>query len=319
LTGSPAIAVYKGSSTVESTAGVTLTTNFDGRTGLNHVALDTSADGTFYSAGADYRFVMTSGAVGSVSVAGYTVRSFSIENRNIYADLRLWHGINPNSLISGRVDVNAQDTASTLTFDLVGNLSGKVLGGGSGTITGTGARVLDASGNAVATQASVTGIAADYMRRTDITITTGKVDVNDKTGFRLSATGVDDIWDELQSGHAIAGSFGRYLDSAISGVSTGGLSVGDIAHAVWDAQRPSYVIAGSFGEGVNLSAAGVTAIFVKDLSSFTTAGTFGNKLKQLTFSVANIVDSNATVTSGGDASEATSQKILRVVTAESDT
>jgi hypothetical protein len=58
-------------------------------------------------------------------------------------------------------------------------------------------------------------------------------DITTKTGFRLSATGVDDIWDEVQSGHSTAGTFGKYLDSAVSGVSTGGISASDIATAVW--------------------------------------------------------------------------------------
>jgi hypothetical protein len=51
LSGSPAIAVYKDASTTQSTSGVTLTPDFDSVTGLNHFAVDTSSDGTFYSAG----------------------------------------------------------------------------------------------------------------------------------------------------------------------------------------------------------------------------------------------------------------------------
>lgn len=41
---------------------------------------------------------------------------------------------------------------------------------------------------------------------------------NDKTGYRLSATGVDDVWDEPQSGHITAGSFGKRLDKDVSAV-----------------------------------------------------------------------------------------------------
>lgn len=36
-------------------------------------------------------------------------------------------------------------------------------------------------------------------------------DITTKTGFRLSATGVDDVWDEATSGHVAAGSFGAVL------------------------------------------------------------------------------------------------------------
>ncbi len=70
---------------------------------------------------------------------------------------------------------------------------------------------------------------------------------NDKTGYRLSATGVDDVWDEVQSGHTTAGTFGKYLDAAVSGVSTGGVSAADIADAVWDELTSGHVTASTFG------------------------------------------------------------------------
>jgi hypothetical protein len=81
LAGTPAISVYKSGSTTESTAGVTLTADYDSRTGLHNVAIDTSADGTFYAAGADYDIVITTGTVDSVSVVGTVVGTFSIANR----------------------------------------------------------------------------------------------------------------------------------------------------------------------------------------------------------------------------------------------
>jgi cytochrome c556 len=71
-----------------------------------------------------------------------------------------------------------------------------------------------------------------------------------KTGYALSAAGVDAIWDEAQAGHVTAGTFGLYLDSAISGVSTGGVSAGDIADAVWDEATSGHATAGTFGVGV---------------------------------------------------------------------
>lgn len=81
LAGSPALAVYKDASTTQSTSGITLTVDFDSVTGLNHVAIDLSSDGTFYAAGSDFSIVLTAGTVDSVSVAGETIGSFSIENR----------------------------------------------------------------------------------------------------------------------------------------------------------------------------------------------------------------------------------------------
>lgn len=78
LAGSPTLHVYKDNSTTESAAGVTLTVDFDGRTGLHHFAIDTSADGSFYSAGAQFDVIITAGTVDSVSAVGTVVGRFSL-------------------------------------------------------------------------------------------------------------------------------------------------------------------------------------------------------------------------------------------------
>lgn len=49
----------------------------------------------------------------------------------------------------------------------------------------------------------------------------GSLTTWDKTGYRLSATGVDDIWNETQSGHTAAGTFGKYLDAQVSLINGG--------------------------------------------------------------------------------------------------
>jgi len=78
LAGTPAVSVYKDSSLTQSTSGVTLTTDFDNVTGLNHVSIDTSANGTFYAAGSSFQVVITAGTVGGASVVGVVVGDFSI-------------------------------------------------------------------------------------------------------------------------------------------------------------------------------------------------------------------------------------------------
>lgn len=78
LGGTPALSVYKDNSTTQSTTGVTLTPDFDSVTGFNHFAIDTSADGTFYSAGSFFDIVITTGTVDSVSVTGSVVSSFTL-------------------------------------------------------------------------------------------------------------------------------------------------------------------------------------------------------------------------------------------------
>jgi hypothetical protein len=52
--------------------------DFDSVTGLQHFTIDTSADGTFYSAGSFFDIVITTGTVGGTSAVGYTVGQFTI-------------------------------------------------------------------------------------------------------------------------------------------------------------------------------------------------------------------------------------------------
>ena len=80
LGGTPALSVYKANGTTQSTAGITLTVDFDSVTGCNHVRIDLSAD-AFYATGNDYQVVITTGTVDGTSVVGETVATFSIENR----------------------------------------------------------------------------------------------------------------------------------------------------------------------------------------------------------------------------------------------
>lgn len=80
LSGSPVISAYVGSSTTELTAGITLTVDFDSRTGYNTVSV-VATTGNGYAAGTDIRLVITTGTVGGVSAVGYVVAEFSIENR----------------------------------------------------------------------------------------------------------------------------------------------------------------------------------------------------------------------------------------------
>lgn len=93
LAGTPTVAVYKNSSTTESTSGVTLTVDFDSRTGSHIVVIDTSSDGTFYAAGSDFRVELTAGTVGGTSVVGAIVGTFSIQNRTQLANVTRWNTV----------------------------------------------------------------------------------------------------------------------------------------------------------------------------------------------------------------------------------
>lgn len=81
LAGTPAIGVYEDNSTTEITAGVTLTVDFDGKTGLNLVEIVASTANGF-EVGKDYHVVITTGTVSGNSVVGYVVGAFSIQARS---------------------------------------------------------------------------------------------------------------------------------------------------------------------------------------------------------------------------------------------
>ena len=77
FSGSPVVSVYK-DSTTQSTAGVTLTVDYDGVVGQNQIKIDTSADTAFYETGAQFSAVISAGTVAGSSVVGRPVGSFSL-------------------------------------------------------------------------------------------------------------------------------------------------------------------------------------------------------------------------------------------------
>lgn len=74
------------------------------------------------------------------------------------------------------------------------------------------------------------------------------------TAAALDATAAaevaDAVWDEAQSGHATAGTFGRYLDAQVSAAATPP-TAGAIAGAVWDEALSGHLLAGSAGDALN--------------------------------------------------------------------
>lgn len=81
LAGTPVVSAYVGNSTTQITAGITLTVDFDGVTGLHNVRVVASSGNGFATA-TNVDLVITTGTVGGTSVVGYVVGSFSIENRS---------------------------------------------------------------------------------------------------------------------------------------------------------------------------------------------------------------------------------------------
>jgi hypothetical protein len=98
---------------------------------------------------------------------------------------------------------------------------------------------------------------------------------NDKTGYRLSATGVDDVWDEALAGHATAGTAGKALSDAGSG---GSAPTSDQnAVAVWDKLAAAHNTAGTMGAKLNAAGAAADPLASAVPGAYA-AGTAGYKL-----------------------------------------
>lgn len=113
---SAVVRVYKDNSTTESSAGVSLTTNFDGLAGLHHFAIDTSADGTFYSSGSNFDVVLTSGTVDGVDASGTVVGSFTLNKTAAVRPATAGRTVTLDA--SGQVTVGAM-AAGTVTASAV--------------------------------------------------------------------------------------------------------------------------------------------------------------------------------------------------------
>lgn len=198
LAGTPALSVYKDASTTQSTTGVTLTADFDSVTGLNHFAIDTSADGTFYSAGSFFDIVITTGTVDSVSAVGFVVGRFT---------LRKTSALKPTT--AGRtLDVSAGGEAGVDWANV-----------GSPTTT------LDLSGTTIKTATDVETDTADIQTRIPAALVSGRIDAsvgameaNTITAAAMAADAgaeiADAVWDEAISGHLSAGTTGAALNGA---------------------------------------------------------------------------------------------------------
>lgn len=155
------------------------------------------------------------GAVGSVTgnVGGNVVGSVgSIGTNGIAAG-----SFQTDSITSGALSNGARDEIAGQVWDEArsGHTTAGSFGQGvasvQGNVTGSAASVTGAvgsvtgnvGGNVVGSVGSVTA---------GVTVTTN----NDKTGYRLSTTGVDDVWDEVLSGHLTASTTGAALNGASS-------------------------------------------------------------------------------------------------------
>lgn len=202
------------------------------------------------------------GASVSADIAAVKTQTAAIETDTQDIQSRL-----PAALVGGRMSSDAVaisgDTAAadnlesmldgtggvTLTTALVGNITGNLSGsvgsvtgavgsvsGAVGSVTGAvGSVTGNVGGNVVGSVASVTGNVGGNVAGSVGSVTAGVTVTtnNDKTGYRLSATGVDDIHDEVVDGSTTFRQSVRLQNSAaggkISGAATTTVVIRDLA------------------------------------------------------------------------------------------
>lgn len=154
LAGSPVISAYIGNDTTQLTAGITLSVDFDGVTGLNNVRVVASG-GNGYAVNTDVQLVITTGTVNSVSVVGEVIGSFSINNR--VSNVTQWNGTAvATPATAGIPDVNIKNINNVVAAT-PGAAGGLFIAGTNAATTVTTSLTTTFTGNLTGSVASVTG------------------------------------------------------------------------------------------------------------------------------------------------------------------
>lgn len=195
LAGTPVISAYVGNSTTQITAGITLTVDFDTVTGLHNVRV-VATSGNGYATASNYQLVITTGTVGGTSAVGYVIAEFSIEARSAIMPTTAARTLDVSATGEAGVDwanVGGATTNVSLTNTTVATVTTAT--------TATNVTTVNGFANNVITAASIAASALN-----------GKGDWNvGKTGYALSATGIQAVWDALTSALTTVGSVGKLI------------------------------------------------------------------------------------------------------------
>ena len=260
LAGSPVLSVLEQNNATPITSGVSVSVDRASVTGLNEATI-VATSGNGFESGKEYALYISTGTVGGVSVVGEVVGRFTIEKasalRPTTAGLTLdvsaggeagvdWANVgSPTTAVNlsaTNIDVDqVVASVSGAVGSVTGNVGGNVTGtvgsvvGAVGSVTGNvGGNVVGSVGSVVGAVGSVTGAVGSVTGNVGgnvvgsvasvtagVTVTTN----NDKTGYRLSATGVDDILDEVTDGAVTLRQGTRLWNSAL-GAKVSGMDLG---------------------------------------------------------------------------------------------
>ncbi len=238
LAGTPVISAYPGNSTTQLTAGITLTVDFDGVTGLHNVRV-VATSGNGYATATNYALVITTGTVGGVSVVGEVVGSFSIEARS---------ALMPT--VAGRtLDVAATGEAG-LDYDNILLTNGAPKAGvhASGTLSGThSATTADLGANAPGASTIVVGMTLYFpVHALSVVVTSYNTGTGVATFEAITATLVDgNVWFLFPTAASVGGSGASAadvwaysdrqltaLDEDVTAMDLNNTAVGSVAGAV---------------------------------------------------------------------------------------
>ena len=217
LGGTPAISAYVGNGTTQITAGITLTVDFDGVTGLNNVRV-VATSGNGFAAATNVDLVITTGTVNSVSVVGEVIGSFSIEARSALMPTTAARTLDVSAGGEAGVDwanVGSPTTAVNLSGtnidvdQVVASVSGAV-----GSVTGAVGSVTGAVGSVTGAVGSVTGNVGGNVVGSVASVTAG---VTLAANAITAAATAADFTTEIQAGLATAAALAT-VDTTVNAI-----------------------------------------------------------------------------------------------------
>ena len=239
LAGTPAVSVYKDNDITQSTAGVTLTVDFDGVTGLHHVRITTASDATFYANGGEFECVITTGTVDAVSVVGSCIGRFTLRSQaSLYP-----------TTAGNTLDVNANGEAG-IDWANVGGQATTV--GLANTTIAVTQQIASVSGSVNSVTNGVT--VATNNDKTNYGLASGAISTGTFSAGAINAAAIADgaidagaIADDAITSAKIANSAITIRLDTDGTVSEARLVTGTVASDVWNALVASYVTANTFG------------------------------------------------------------------------
>lgn len=190
LAGSPVVSAYVGNGTTQITAGITLSVDFDGVTGLNNVRVVASSGNGFATA-TNVQLVITTGTVNSVSVVGEVIGSFSIEARSAVMPTTAGRTLDVSAGGEAGLDwanIGSPTTAQNLSGtnidvdQVVASVSGNV----GGNVTGSVGTVNAIAANAITAAATASDFGTEIAAAVwDRVITGANHNITNSAGKRL--------------------------------------------------------------------------------------------------------------------------------------